>query len=167
MDNSSANYFDTVNTAMQNNTPHSRWIKVQLAKVALKVIDPLTGTRKEIIVEGNPQTERERCIHNCWSPFETAYFERENQYLILNGAVIRYGEGIETPVSPNMISDEDLQAALTKKFFAVQALLNQFTSPVPVQRMLLLAEEMNKPVGTINAIKERLAALQAEEYSQP
>jgi len=158
-------FFDSVKESMEKNEPHSRWQKVQLAKVLLKIIDPLTGRPDEIVITGNSVENPEASIYNCWSAFETAYLERNNRSHILNGTIIRYGKKMELEDSVNSISDEQLRAALDKKFMAANNLLKKFTSPVPVKRMLDLANEMNKPVATIKAIETRLAELQQEEYA--
>ena len=47
---------------------------------------------------------------------------------------------------------------------AVRSLLAKLDSTTAVARVLRLAEDLNKPVATINAIKEKLATLQQKEY---
>jgi hypothetical protein len=38
--------------------------------------------------------------------------------------------------------------------------LAEFTSPVPVRRFLLKAEQMNRPIGTVNHIKQVLEQME-------
>lgn len=158
-------FFESVKEAMQNNEPHSRWKKVQLAKVLVKVIDPLTGLPADVIIEGDPAKYSESVIYNCWSAYETAYFERNNQYHILNGSIIKYNKGIEIPTSDNALSDEALIEILDKKYMALDTYLKKATSVTPVKRLLDLATERDKPVKTVKAIEKRLAELQQAEYS--
>lgn len=158
-------FFESVKEAMQKNEPHSRWQKVQLAKVLLKVIDPLTGLPSEVIIEGDPRIDVEKVVYNCWSEFETAYFERNNRYHILNGTIIRYNKGIEIPTSDNALSDEELIEILDKKYMALANYLEKADAVTPVKRLLDLANEKDKPIKTIKAIEKRLAELQQAEYA--
>lgn len=158
--------FEAAQIAQANNTPSSRWVKVQLAKISVRVLDPMSGLPVEIIVEGDPNKERDRCIVDCWTPLETAFFERNNRYHILNGNIVPFNKPVETKVSSNTLTDEEIDTVLEKKFMAVKNLLSKLDSPVPVERILQRATEMNKPVATINAIKARLAELQQSEYSE-
>jgi hypothetical protein len=45
--------------------------------------------------------------------------------------------------------------------------LAEFTSPVPVRRFLLAAERMNRPVGTVNYIKEVLEDMETKDVVVP
>ena len=157
--------FEAAQIAQANNAPHSRWMKVLLSKVSVKVLDPMSGTPVEIIVTGDPIKEKDQCIINCWTPLETAYFERNNQYHVLNGNIVPFNKPIVIPTSINTLSDEEIVVVLDKKFMAVKSLLTKLDSTVSVSRVLQHATEMNKPVATINAIKARLAELQQLEYS--
>jgi hypothetical protein len=95
-----------------------------------------------------------------WTQFELDYFRRANKVILAEGILAPYTKEILVEISINEISDEDLEIALKKKFFAVRALLNKFTSPAPVIRLLHMAEDMNRPVGTISAIQKKLSDLQ-------
>lgn len=157
-------FFNSVKEAMENNTPHSRWKKVQLAKVLLKIIDPLTGLPTEIIIEGDPAKDGDAVIYNCWSAYETAHLERNNKYHILNGIIIRYGKDMETQTTDNAISDEEIDVVLGKKNMALVNLLKKLNSTTAVKRVLDRAIEKNKPILTIKEIETRLAELQQAEY---
>jgi len=68
-------------------------------------------------------------------------------------------------VSVNEISDEELTAILEQPFFSLKSFLDKVTSDVPVARALNIAKDMNKAVGTINVITERLSELQRSDIS--
>lgn len=157
--------FEAAQEAIQNNKPDSRWIKVQLAKVLVKYIDPIEGKPTETVIEGDASKNEEACIFDCWTPLETAYFTKMNKYHILEGNIVPYKKDMVVEISPNTITDEDLREVLTKPFLTIRSLLSKFTSTVPVERMLAIAEEMNKPSGTVTAIKKRLSELQEEQYN--
>ena len=158
--------FEASQVAQQNYKPDSRWIKVQLAKVLVKMIDPLSGEAIEKIIEGDHNVTPEASIVDCWTPLETAYFTRQNKYHILNGNIVPFSKPVEAVKleSPNTITDEEIVEILEKKFMAVRSLLAKLDSTTAVARVLRLAEDLNKPVATINAIKEKLATLQQKEY---
>ena len=77
-----------------------------------------------------------------------------------------------TPSQFNYVKDYESRLAKDKEgktlpckaLDRVKALLDKFTSVAPVARMLAIAEEMDRPVKTVDAIKSKLAELQANEY---
>jgi hypothetical protein len=100
-----------------------------------------------------------------YTDYDLKFFENRNRDLIEQGLIVPYSPEIEEIQRINAVTDEELEKALNKKFFAVKALLDRFTSPIPVDRMLKMAKRMNKTIGIINAIEARLSELQEEEYS--
>lgn len=158
--------FDEVRAAMVHGEPIARYRKTTNGKLNVKVLDQISGTPTDMILEGNADNGDESAILTFWLPVEEAYFTRANKYHLAQGMIVPYFKKDEVVVSPNAITDEELQTALTGRFFQVKSWLDKFTSPVPAERMLAMATSMNKPVGTINAIKTRLAELQAEEYEK-
>jgi len=119
-----------------------------------------------MILEGNAANGDEAAILVFWLPVELAYFERANKYHLAKGTLVPLIKREEVTISPNMVTDEELEAALNSKFFSVKNLLDKFTSPVPAERMLEMATKMNKSIGTINAIKAKVAELQVEEFEK-
>ena len=98
-----------------------------------------------------------------WTEMAHDYFRRQNQVLLQAGYITPFNKEVkDVPASVNEISDEELTNILNKKFFAMKSFLDKVTSPIPVMSLLRLAEDMNRPVGTINAIKAKLSELQAE-----
>jgi hypothetical protein len=156
--------FDEVRAAMVGGEPVARYMKTISGKLDVKILDQISGTPTDVILEGDALKGDESAILVFWLPVELAYFERANKYHLAKGMLVPYINKTEVVISPNMVTDDDLRAALNAKFFNVKNLLDKFTSPVPAERMLVMAESMNKQVGTINAIKSRLAELQAKEY---
>jgi hypothetical protein len=118
----------------------------------------------EIILSGDPKQKPETAILDLWTAAEDVYFRRTNRNILNEGLIIDYGEEIDQPLGTNAVSDDELRTVLSGKYFAVKAMLDSFTSPAPAERMLALAEEMDRPVKTIEAIKSRLSELQLLEY---
>ncbi len=146
------------------NEPYKRYIKAVLSRVAVKILDPISLRESEVILSGDPAKEEQSAILDLWTPMEQVYFERSNRQILGEGLVIEYSKSIKPVTSVNTISDEEIDAALNDRFFTLKNLLDKFTSPAPVSRILAKAQDMNKPVKTIDAIKARLSELQVAEY---
>lgn len=152
--------------ALLANEPHKRYIKAIISRVVVKILDPISFAETEVVLSGDPKDKPKSCIVNLWTPMEAVYFERNNESVLKEGLVVEYGESITPPSSVNAITDAEIERVLGEKFFTLKNLLETFTSPAPVLRILSKAEELNKPVKTIDAIRGRLAELQAQEYKQ-
>lgn len=146
------------------NEPHKRYIKAVLSRVSVKILDPISLRESEVILSGDPSKEEQSCILDLWTPMELVYFERNNRQILSEGLVIEYNKSVKPVASVNVISDDEIDAALNDRFFTLKNLLDKFTSPAPVARVLAKAQELNKPVKTIDAIKARLSELQVGEY---
>jgi hypothetical protein len=162
-----ATYYDIVAKARAGGTePVARYKKVIVGQVCVSIIDPFTGAPVDRILkgkEGDPNVFEDDITVTMWTEMDHDYFRRANQVLLQAGYITPCNKEIpDVPTSVNEISDGELIEVLNKKFFAMKSLLDKVTSPIPVMRLLQLAEDMNRPVGTINVIKERLSELQAE-----
>jgi hypothetical protein len=146
--------------------PYKRYIKATLGRVVVKILDPITGQQVEVVLSGDPKLKEESCILDLWTSTEQTYFERNNKQILGDGLLVDFKESIEAVPTANNVSDAQIIEALTGKFFQVKKLLDGFTATAPVERMLTLAEEMNRPVKTIDAIKGKLAELQQLEYER-
>jgi|WetSurMetagenome_2_1015567.scaffolds.fasta_scaffold04344_3 hypothetical protein len=158
--------FEDIRQAMAHGEPVARYMKTTTGKLNVKILDPITGYPTDMILEGNAANGDEAAILVFWLPVELAYFERANKYHLAKGTLVPLIKREEVTISPNMVTDEELEAALNSKFFSVKNLLDKFTSPVPAERMLEMATKMNKSIGTINAIKAKVAELQVEEFEK-
>jgi len=156
-------YFDSVRKAQAEGEPLAGYIKGVKGIVHVNTIDTFNGTPVVLTLKGDP-ADKSVDIDNItiflWTQFELDYFRRANKVILAEGLLAPYTKEVLAEISVNEVSDEELETALKKKFFATRALLNKFTSPAPVLRMLHIAEDLNKPVGTISAIQKRLSELQ-------
>lgn len=154
-------YFDTVRAAQATGEPVAVYTKGIIGKVGAMVVNPLTGKPEDMILQGVPGKDNpEDYTITIWTEFEHTYFRKANRILLEGGYLIPAKPLEKEEVSVNEISDEDLREILSQKFFSLKAFLNKVTSEVPVQRALRMAEEMNKAVGTIDAIKKKLSEMQ-------
>ena len=156
-------YFDSVRRAQAKGKPLAGYIKGVKGIVHVNAIDTFNGTPTVLTLKGDPADKTvdiDDITIFLWTQFEYDYFRRANKVLLAEGILAPYTKETVEAISVNEVSDEELETELKKKFFACRALLRKFTSPAPVLRMLHIAEDLNKPVGTINAIKVRLSELQ-------
>ena len=156
-------YFEALRKSMEGGVPKARYIKTIVGRLGISMIDPLTGMPTDIQLEGDPNdngTDIDDITVTLWSDFEFEFFRRSNKTLLQIGYLAPYTKEIVEEISVNEVSDEVLEEALGKPFFSVKALLDKFTAPAPVQRLLRMALEKNKSVGVIGAIEARLSELQ-------
>lgn len=156
-------YFDSVRRAQAEGAPLAGYIKGVRGIVHVNTIDTFNGAPVVLTLKGDPAdkaTDIDAITIFLWTKFEVDYFRKANKLLLAEGILAPYTKEVLAEISVNEVSDEELEIALKKKFFATRALLNKFTSPAPVIRMLHLAEDLNRPVGTISAIQKRLSELQ-------
>jgi len=159
-------FYESMSKARAEGEPVAIYIKAIVGRVCVTIIDPFSGLPKDILLTGDPahsDTDIEDITVTLWTEMGHEFFRRQNKVLIQRGYIAPYTVEIVEEISVNEIEDTEIIEALKKKYFATAALLKRFTSPVPVMRMLRLAQELNKPIGTISAIQKRLSELQRIE----
>lgn len=150
--------------SLMMNEPHKRFIKAVISRVSVKILDPVSLQPSEVILMGDPKDEPEDSILDLWTPVEVVYFERNNKQILKEGLIVEYNKSIKTEPSVNLLSDEEIDTILNDRFFTLKNTLDKLTSPAPVHRILMRAEQLDKPTKTVKAIQARLSELQAGEY---
>ena len=157
-----------VYAAMQTGKPYKTYKKTILGKASVKILNPFSQKPEEVILQGNPKKNEEGCFVDVWSEMEDVFLKRSNVSHIKRGVLIpfdRESTKLEPDVNKyNVLTDEELYDLLSNPFFKLQNALNKMTSPAPVYRLLSLAEEEEKSVKIVNAIKGRLAEIQEQEF---
>lgn len=144
------------------------YIKACRGRLAVDLIDPLSGQAITRILKGDttdPDLDDEDAVVPLYTEFDKQYFLKENKSLIKKGYIVPHTPEYIEEIQVNVITETELEVALDKPFFAVKALLDKFTSPIPVERLLRKAKELNKTSGVIDAITIRLAELQEVEFT--
>lgn len=144
------------------------YIKACRGRLAVEIIDPFSGEAIIRILKGDttdPNMDDEEALVPLYTEYDQQYFLQSNRKIINRGLIVPYTPEFVEEQSVNVITEDELIEALDKPFFAVKALLDKFTSPVPVERLLRKAKELNKTSGVVDAIEVRLAVLQEEEYT--
>jgi len=152
----------TVDRMHSGTPPLAAYKKAILARVLVRYLDPIRMVPSETILRGNPDDpdEEETWVIKVWSPAEDNYLRRFNKSHFKDGTLIPYTPEAIAAVSVNQVSDDEIELILQKPHFTLKNKLAEFTSPVPVRRFLLMAEKMNRPIGTINHIKGLLEKME-------
>ncbi len=153
--------------AMQNNRPFATYKKTILGRVMLKTLEPIRLIQEDIILSGDPEKNDEKCFYKAWSQSEEKYLRRNNAWHFEKGTIIPYTKDEEQRDLVNQISDEEIESILRQPHFALKNAIDKFTSTVPVMRFLLAAERLNRPMRTIEYIKERLSRMEGAPTPNP
>ncbi len=150
--------------AMQEDKPpFASYVKTIVGGVVVRYLDPIRMRPEERILVGIPgEADEDDIVIKVWSKAEDVYLKKNNKPHFEAGRLIPYTEEQKEINTVNQISDEQIERILEQPFFALKNKLEEFTSPVPVRRFLSAAERMNRPVGTINHIKEKLSEMEQE-----
>ncbi len=155
--------------AMQEDAPpYAAYIKTIVGGVVVRYLDPIRMKPEERILVGIPgEADEDNIVIKVWSKAEDAYLKKMNKMHFEAGRLIPYTQAQREITTVNQISDEEIELILQKPFFALKNKLEEFTSPVPVRRFLIMAERMNRPIGTINHIKEVLSDMESQPEPKP
>jgi len=158
---------DVIEAMRSGGPPLVAYKKTILGRVAIKYLDPIRLMPEELVLTGNPSNpdEEETWSFKVWSKEEDTYFHMQNKLHLRRGTLVPYTYTEQVDVSVNQISDEEIELILQKPFFALKNKLEEFTSTVPVRRFLLMAEKMNRPIGTVNYIKQVLEEMETGKNS--
>ncbi len=149
--------------AMQEGKPIMRFIKTIMGVVWVTALSPFDGKPQPVALKGQPTEDNPNAIVKIWSTKEELFFKEMNREHFNAGNLRLIPAGVVIPErkkSPNEITDKEIREILDKPFLALKNKLNKFTSPAPVTRFLVMAEEMEKSEKIADAIKARLSELQ-------
>lgn len=156
---------DVIDAMRTGTKPYATYKKTILGRVLVKYLDPIRMIPWDVVLKGNPQNpdEEEGWSFKIWSAEEDTYFQLNNKVHLRNGMLVPYSFEEKIDVSINQVTDEEIELILQKPFFTLKNKLSEFTSTVPVRRFLAMAEKMNRPIGTVNYIKEVLEQMETPE----
>lgn len=120
------------------------------------------GDKEEFILIGNPQDEanQEDITVKIFDADAEEYFKKANKNSIIKGYLIEIGDYEMTLDEVNSVSDGFLKDLLKQHTATMKKRVNEFTSPIPVHRILEMAKEENKPVKTVQFLENVLSTLQ-------
>jgi len=117
------------------------------------------GDVDEFLLKGDPQTKDiEQISVEIHDAEAEKYFIKHNKPAIVNGYLVEITEGYEMTLDEtNAVSDGYLRDLLKQPFMKMKKRVEEFTSPVPVDRLLAFALGENKPFKTIEFLKATLS----------
>jgi len=145
--------------------PEIHYIKTERGRLAVQYIDPFSGREETLMLKGDvtdPDADLTDAMIPLYTKYDIKFFEKKNRKLIETGKLAPHTPELMELQRINAISEDELQEVMEAPFFTMRSRLNQFTSPAPVERALRMAQELNRPVKTIEFIKACLAELQGE-----
>lgn len=124
----------------------------------------LRGQEEDFLLVGDPaKTDPMLITLEINSEEEEKFFIKNNKPALVNGYLIEVSEGTATIFdSTNAVSDGVLRDILKMPYTKMKKSIETFTSPVPLTRLLEIANADNKPIKTIDLIKARLSILKAQ-----
>ena len=156
------NDINVLNAIQHGGDPLKSYRKAVLGKVFIHIWNSFTESPEGILLSGKPTDDS--AIFDVWTPKELAYFEAKNKRLITTGNIIKYARKKDTVRKEKSVeeyTDVELTAVLKKKYFSLRSFLDKVESEPVLFRLLNLAEEIEKPAKTVDAIRSKLAEVQA------
>ena len=88
------------------------------------------------------------------------FFKKNNKPAIVRGYLVEVSDHELVLDETNAVTDGELRDMLKKPLSKMRVKVDKFTSPVPVMRLLSIAEEGNKPIRTIEYLQSVIAKLE-------
>ena len=120
------------------------------------------GEVEEYLLKGdptNPDADPDNMIVEIHNEDSEKFFIKSNKNALKNGYLVSINEYKITLDAVNAVTDGDLKDILKFPFAKMKKRVSEFTSPVPVQRLLEMAKDEDKSVKTINMIQTALENL--------
>jgi hypothetical protein len=112
----------------------------------------------EFLLKGDPATaDPESITIELYDAEAEKYFLRHNKPAIMHGYLIEVTDGKQTLESVNAVGDGYLNDLLKLPLKEMKEKVDQFTSQVPVSRLLELAIKSNKPHNTVEYLNKVLS----------
>ena len=113
---------------------------------------------EEFLLKGDPNTKDiEQITVEIYDGEAEKYFIKHNKNAVVNGYLVEITEGYEMTLDEiNAVSDGYLKDLLKQPFMKMKKRVEEFTSPVPVDRLIAFALEADKPFKTVEFLKASL-----------
>lgn len=120
------------------------------------------GNEEEFLLKGDPsKTDINQITVEIPNAESEKYFIKHNKSALANGYLIEITDGGEISFdATNAVSDGYLRDLLKLPYTKMKNRVDEFTSPIPVNRLLQFAMDNNKPIKTITYLRNTLQSLQ-------
>lgn len=141
--------------------PLARYRKTIVGKVHVVALNPFSDAPEGVLLEG----DGENSFVEFWNPKQLVFFERMNRSHIEAGRIVKMEKAPEpAPITPNQLSDDEIDKLLNDKFLPLKNRVNKFTDTAPLLRLLNRARELEKSEKIIKYLEEAMAKLELEKY---
>jgi len=144
--------------------PYAIYKKAIKGKVSGVTIDR-RGETVEFLLVGNPSNPNDdvdEMVVELFSQEDEKWFKRRNKAALSEGYLIKIEGEIPDIDTVNAVSDGELKDLLRGSYKTMEKKVNEFTSSIPIRRLLEFAVEANKPVKTIQFLTEKISALEGD-----
>lgn len=141
------------------------WKKAIKGCVGGRMLDK-RGDQDEFLLKGdptNPNADVDAMVVEIFDEDAEKYFKKANKSTIVNGYLIQIGDHAISLDEINAVSDGYLKDLLKRPLSKMRSRVDKFTSPVPVGRLLELAQADNKPIKTIEYLKDTISKLESPQ----
>jgi len=104
----------------------------------------------------NPDADLDNMVVEIYNDDSEKFFVKKNKNALKNGYLVAIEDYKITLDAVNAVTDGDLKDMLKFPFAKMKKRISEFTSPVPVQRLLEMARAEDKSVKTISMIQDAL-----------
>lgn len=151
-------------SAMDAREPIAIFKKTIVGKVYVTVLNPFTSEVEGLHLEGNAEAGDERAFVELYDQKSLVFFRKINKRQFDLGNIVQVDKLPTEKVSPNQITDEEVEELLNGHFFTLKARLDSFTEVAPVLRLLNKARDMEKSEKLIRHIQTKMAELEIRNY---
>lgn len=157
------NEFDVYAAMQEGKEPVARYKKSIVGQVQVSVLDPFSDKPTYLLLKG-VDGDKDSMI-DLWTNKQLVFFERMNNSHIKAGRLIKTSTKQAEPVlSPNQVSDEEIDELLSSKIAILREKVETFTETPPILRLLNRARELEKSERVVKYLEEQMAKLELERY---
>lgn len=124
------------------------------------------GDQEEFLLKGNPTNSKadlDAMTVEINDEEAEKFFKKNNKSAIVKGYLIEVSEHSLSLDETNAVGDGYLRDLLKKPLSKMKPRVEKFTSPIPVSRLLEIAQEENKPIKTIEYLKGVISKLEGSQ----
>ena len=142
------------------------WRKAIKGVVGGRVLNK-KGDEAEFLLKGNPgdpDADLDAMVVEIYDEEADKYFKKRNKQAVKQGYLIEIADHTISLDESNAVSDGYLKDLLKKPLSKMKPRVDKFTSSVPVYRLLELAEVDNKPIKTIEYLRNVFSKLEDSRF---
>jgi len=123
------------------------------------------GDAEEFLLKGDPKDTGSDTTVEIFDAEAEKYFKKTNKSAIRNGYLIEISESTLSLDETNAVGDGFLRDLLKQPYTKMKKEVEKFTSPVPVARLLEFAQSENRPVKTVEYLRDTLKKLETSRVT--